>query len=59
MRFNQFLCWCERYDMRSTSVISGSECYASCALRSISVDVLEEEERDAGKEVRACGEWVK
>jgi len=25
----------------------------------MSVDVLEEEERDAGKEVRACGEWVK
>jgi hypothetical protein len=45
--------------MRSTSVISGSECYASCAIRSMSVDALEEEERDAGKEVRACGEWVK
>jgi len=25
----------------------------------MSVDALEEEERDAGKEVRACGEWVK
>jgi hypothetical protein len=45
--------------MRSTCVISDAERYAPSTVKSMSVDVLEEEERDAGKEVRACGEWVK
>jgi len=53
MRFNQFLCVSERYDMRSTRVVSGSESCASCAARSTSVDVLEEE-KSGGEERRVA-----
>jgi len=39
--------------MRSTRVISGSESCASCAARSTSVDVLEEE-KSGGEERRVA-----
>ena len=39
MRFNQFLCWSERYGMPSIRVSSGCERYASWGLRSMSFDV--------------------
>ncbi len=57
MRIEQCLCWSERYDIRFTRVISGSERYAPNVLRSMSVDAVSGSVRArAGAGARGCAE---